>query len=151
MSTNTNPKRILAIRRALDQSDYHVTRWPPHKVGPGPSSSMRGYLEHDHAITASEGEIRIALALNPERDLQNMGEKVADEILALIAKFYLEDEVVANLTSVVEFIGIGAWRSAFQDAHLAMEAMREALPIVQELSEFCRLKSLEEDKKEGDE
>ena len=141
----TNPKRILAIRRALDKSDYHVARWPPHKVGPGPSSSMRGELEHNHAITATDAEIRMALALNPERDLQNMGDKVSDEILALIAKFYLEDEVVANLTSVVEFIGIGAWRSAFQDAHLAMEAMREAMPLVQELSEFCRLKSLEED------
>ena len=69
--------------------------------------------------------------------------------MALIAKFYLEDEVVANLTSVVEFIGIGAWHSVFQDAHLAMEAMREAMPLVQELSEFCRLKSLAEDEKES--
>ena len=125
----TNPKRILTIRRALDQSDYHVTRWPPHKVGPGPSSSMQGELEHNHAITATDAEIRMALALNPERDLQNMGDKVEDEILALIAKFYLEDEVVANLTSVVDSLELvhGAvlsrtliwqWRPCGKPCHL---------------------------------
>ena len=149
MTTKTNPKRILAIRRALDQSDYHVTRWPPHKVGPGPSSVMRGYLEHDHAITATDAEIRIALALNPERDLQNMGDKVEDEILADIAMYFIEDEVIAKIVNVIDFIQGDYWNSAFQDAHLAMEAMREALPLVQELSEFCRLKSLEQDEKES--
>ena len=111
---------------------------------------MKGYLEHDHAITATDAEIRIALALNPERDLQNMGDKVENEILADIAmRDFIEDEVIAKIVNVIDFIQGDYWHSAFQDAHLAMGAMREALPLVQELSEFCRLKSLEQDEKES--
>ena len=55
----------------------------------------------------------MALALNPERDLQNMGDKVEDEILAGIAMYFIEDEVIAKIVNVIDFIQGDALEQCF--------------------------------------